>query len=702
MLAEIGHFSLILGFSFALLAALMPVVAVKMKAPYLTRYVWPLSYGAFGSILTSIVLLAVGFATDDFSVAYIAHHSNTQLPIFFKVAAVWGGHEGSFLFWVFSLSGWAALVAACYHNKPEQHVYISRVLAILAALVATLTLFTLLTSNPFERLFPVPLEGRDLNPMLQDVGLIFHPPMLYLGYVGFAVSFAFAVAALTFEKPQWQWAQLSRSWTLSAWVFLTGGIALGSWWAYYELGWGGWWFWDPVENASLLPWLTGTALLHSLIVTAQRRSLVGWSLLLAIFTFSLSLLGTFIVRSGVLTSVHAFAVDPTRGLVLLAILAVMLISALTLYALRCERYLQAMNFELLSREAAFLVGNSLLAVATLTVLLGTFYPMIFQAFGLGSISVGAPYFNSMFVPLSMVTFFVMGLGVLVRLRASAEDFLITRLLAPLSASIIGGVVLSVLFERGVNLVVCGALICALWIILTALQSLILLPSYQKSQHNKRIEAESNTECKLGHDPMYTQNRPRLRQLAMLIAHVGVAVTVIGATLVSNYSHEISRKMGPGDTAILNDFQFDYLETELLIGPNYTAEQANIQLTKLDHFAKNKAMGFIQPQRRHYTVRTMNMSEPGIRWWWNGDVYITLGEKLNATDYAVRIQYKPFVRWLWVGAILMMLGGALSVIARLTMRRKWVAESINASCQTKISAVDVAQLPENQIIWKQNK
>ncbi|MEZ8096866.1 heme lyase CcmF/NrfE family subunit [Photobacterium swingsii] len=696
MLAEIGHFALILGFSFALLAALMPFIAAKMKASYLTRYVWPLSYGAFGSILTSIVLLAVGFAIDDFSVAYIAHHSNTLLPIFFKVAAVWGGHEGSFLFWVFSLSGWAALVAACYRNKPEQHVFISRVLAILAALVATLTLFTLLTSNPFERLFPVPLEGRDLNPMLQDVGLIFHPPMLYLGYVGFAVSFAFAVAALTFEKPQWQWAQLSRSWTLSAWVFLTGGIALGSWWAYYELGWGGWWFWDPVENASLLPWLTGTALLHSLIVTAQRRSLVGWSLLLAIFTFSLSLLGTFIVRSGVLTSVHTFAVDPTRGLVLLAILAVMLISALTLYALRCERYLQAMNFELLSREAAFLVGNSLLAVATLTVLLGTFYPMIFQAFGLGSISVGAPYFNSMFVPLSLVTFFVMGLGVLVRLRASAEDFLITRLLAPLSASIIGGVVLSVLFERGVNLVVCGALICALWIILTALQSLILLPSYQKNAVNKQVE-KTIVEKSLDGLP-----RPRLRQLAMLIAHVGVAVTVIGATLVSNYSHEVSNKMGPGDTVILEDFQFDYIETELLIGANYTAEQANIQITKLGHFSKEQVMGLIQPQRRHYTVRTMNMSEPGIRWWWDGDIYITLGEKLNATDYAVRIQYKPFVRWLWVGAMLMMLGGALSVFARLTVRYKQETERLKTELGSVPSAVEVAQQPENQIIWKQSK
>ncbi|MGF1680035.1 heme lyase CcmF/NrfE family subunit [Photobacterium minamisatsumaniensis] len=634
MLPEVGHFALIIGFVLAILGSTIPVIGLIKKDSYLTRYAWPLSYGAFLFVTLSIVLLGVGFALDDFSVAYIAHHSNTQLPFFFKLAAVWGGHEGSFLFWLFSLAFWAAAVAWVYRHRNE--AFIARVLVTLAILITLFSAFILFASNPFERLFPVPLEGRDLNPMLQDIGLIFHPPMLYLGYVGFAVSFAFAMAALTSKEAQLDWAKWSRSWTLAAWVFLTGGIALGSWWAYYELGWGGWWFWDPVENASLMPWLTGTALLHSLMITQHQRALIGWSLLLAIFTFSLSLLGTFIVRSGLLTSVHAFAVDPTRGIILLSILALILVVSLSLFAVKSAQYFVPAKFGFLSKEAMFMIGNSLFAVSTLTVLLGTFYPLVFQALGLGNISVGAPYFNAMFVPMSFILFIFMGFGVLIRWHSVTMDDLITRTLAPMAASVVLGVALSVLFERGVNLVVCASFITALWIALTALQAFVMRVNKRRSKGLKGIV---------------------WRQAAMVVAHIGVAITIVGAALVSNYDTEISDKMGPGDVVVLDDYTFTYSDTELLIGPNYTAEQANIVMTKDSQF---EAM--IQPQRRHYAVRTMNMSEPGIKWYWHGDIYITLGEKLNRTDYAVRIQYKPYVRWLWLGGLLMMIGGFMAVLS----------------------------------------
>ncbi|MGF1727009.1 heme lyase CcmF/NrfE family subunit [Photobacterium nomapromontoriensis] len=637
MLPEVGHFALILGMVFALGGSIVPVIGLVKKDPYLTGYAWPFSYGAFVFITLSILILGACFATDDFSVTYIAHHSNTQLPFFFKIAAVWGGHEGSFLFWLFSLAGWAALVAWVCRDRDE--AFISRVLVTLSLLVWMFSVFVLLTSNPFERLFPIPFEGRDLNPMLQDIGLIFHPPMLYLGYVGFAVSFAFAIAALTGEQAEESWAKWSRPWTVAAWVFLTGGIGLGSWWAYYELGWGGWWFWDPVENASLMPWLTGTALLHSLMITEQKKALMGWSLLLAIFTFSLSLLGTFIVRSGVLTSVHAFAVDPTRGVALLSILALILTVALGLFALHAGRYIVPAKFGFLSKQAMFMIGNSLLTVATLTVLLGTFYPLIFQALGWGNISVGAPYFNAMFIPMSFVLFMFMGFGVLIRWHRVSIDDLITRALAPMSISIVLGVALSVMFDRGVNLTVCLAFTTALWITLTALQSIYM----------RIVARRAGRTISLW------------KPTAMLLAHAGVAVTIIGAALVSFYNEEISDKMGPGDSVALGEYHFSYLQTDLLVGANFTAEQANIMVTK-----SGKVIAIVTPQRRHYTVRTMNMSEPGIAWFWDGDIYITLGEKLSRTDYAMRIQYKPYVRWIWFGGVLMMLGGAMALV---TVRRQ---------------------------------
>lgn len=636
MIPEIAHFSLILATVLALFGTVIPVLGVVRSRQDWLRYAWPFSYCCFGLIALSTVLLGWGFLLDDFSVRYIAQHSNSQLPMFFKLAAVWGGHEGSLLFWVLALSGWTVAVARCCQERDED--YFARVLVILMLLVFIFGVFVLLASNPFVRMMPAPLEGRDLNPMLQDIGLILHPPMLYLGYVGFAVSFAFATAALTTREPVTQWAVWCRPWTLGAWICLTAGIGLGSWWAYYELGWGGWWFWDPVENASLMPWLTGTALVHALLITAFRQALVGWSLLLAIFTFSLSVLGTFVVRSGVLTSVHAFAVDPARGLALLAILSLILIVALVLFALRAEHYFFPAQFGLCSKEAMVLIGNSLLAVVTLTVLLGTFYPMVFQALGLGNISVGAPYFNAMFIPLSFLVFTVMGFGVLIRWHKLSSEALIVRALAPMSVSVVMGVALSVLFEHGVNLTVCLAFSTALWVSITAVQAMLL-----------RLRARKTKQLKGG----------GIRQLGMVIAHLGVAVSIIGAVLVSHYEEEISGRMGPGDLLSLGHYQFIYDETALLIGPNYTAEQARIQVRK-NHEPDAQILAVITPERRHYSVRTQTMSEPGIHAFWHGDMYISLGEKLNRTDYAVRIQYKPFIRWLWLGGLLMMTGGTLAI------------------------------------------
>ena len=633
MIPEFGHLALILGAVFALLGSVIPLIGFAKKDPHLIRYAWQLSYGAFGSISLSLFLLAYSFAVDDFSVSYIAAHSNSHLPMFFKIAAVWGGHEGSLLFWLFSLVCWSAAIAFVHRHHHQN--YISRVLTVLAMLSAAFALFILLASNPFERLLVVPAEGRDLNPMLQDVGLIFHPPMLYLGYVGFSGVFAFAVAALTMKDINLPWAKWSRPWTLAAWVMLTGGISLGSWWAYYELGWGGWWFWDPVENASLLPWLTGTALLHSLIASEKRKVLFNWSFLLAIFTFCLSLLGTFVVRSGVLTSVHAFAVDPTRGLVLLAILAVALFVALTLYSMRSHQIPIVKLESFISREVLLLAGNSMFAVTTLMVLLGTFYPMIFQALNLGNISVGAPYFNALFAPLCLLSFVFMGLAPLSRWKKTSSSVLKKMVvqLGLLSCGI-GSVVFFLLGAEG-GFITLLALSMAAWIALTGFKSVFI-----------------------------SKGKLSLRQYAMVVAHLGVAVTVVGAALESVYSYETSVKMGPGSVVQFRDLQVEYVDTELLVGPNYTAEKAVIHVT-----SQQKKSVLIQPERRHYSVRTMNMSEPGIAWGWLGDMYITLGEKLSRHEYAVRIQYKAFVRWLWAGSLLMMLGGLMAVLSLVKNKRR---------------------------------
>lgn len=654
MIPELGHFSLIIGLAFAFLLASVPLIGVASKDPYLVRYARPLSYGMFIFILLAVITLAYSFATDDFSVAYVAGHSNSQLPIFFKIAAVWGGHEGSLLFWVFSLSAWTAAVA--FFSKGLEEVFTARVLAILAMITIGFSLFMLLTSNPFERLFPVPMEGRDLNPMLQDVGLIFHPPMLYLGYVGFSVSFAFAIAALMSGRLDSAWARWSRPWTLAAWVFLTGGISLGSWWAYYELGWGGWWFWDPVENASFMPWLVGTALLHSVIVTEKRGAFRNWTVLLSIFAFSLSLLGTFIVRSGVLTSVHSFASDPSRGMFILLLLGLTIGGSLALFAFRASDMKSPARFELKSKETMLLICNVLLTVAAGTVLLGTLYPLLIDALNMGKISVGPPYFNAVFVPIVIVLFGFMGIGPIIRWKRSKAGVLKKQILLPAVVATIVGLAVPFIAGNEFNAWVAFGIGTAVWVALMTLRAGINI-------------------VKL--NGQFDFSRMGRSQLGMILAHLGIAVSIVGATMVSNYSIEKSVRMGPGISQDLAGYTFTYLATKNVMGPNYTAKQGQVEVSKNGEF-----ITLLKPDRRQYNVRTMDMTEAGIDWGLFRDLYVTMGDPINATEYAVRLNYKPFVRWIWFGSIFMMVGGIFAASDKRYRIRNTAKDSLDPNDKTE--------------------
>ena len=656
MIPELGHFSLIIGLAFAFLLASVPLIGVARKDQYLVRYAWPLSYGMFFFIALSVIVLGYSFAVDDFSVAYVAHHSNSQLPIFFKIAAVWGGHEGSLLFWVFALSVWTAAVA--FFSKGLEEVFTARVLSILAMIVIGFSLFMLLTSSPFERLFPIPMEGRDLNPMLQDVGLIFHPPMLYLGYVGFSVSFAFAIAALMGGRLDSAWARWSRPWTLAAWIFLTGGISLGSWWAYYELGWGGWWFWDPVENASFMPWLIGTALLHSVIVTEKRATFRNWTVLLSIFAFSLSLLGTFIVRSGVLTSVHSFAADPSRGMFILLLLGLAIGGSLTLFAFRASDMKSPARFELMSKETMLLVGNILLTVACGTVLLGTLYPLLIDALNMGKISVGPPYFNAVFVPIALVLFAFMGIGPSIRWKRAKAGELKAKLMVPAIVSAVIGIATPFLVDGKFNAWVMFGIGLAVWVTVSTLRA-----AYDIMQSKDGLSL-----ARMGRS-----------QLGMIIAHLGIAVSVVGATMVSNYSIEKSVRMGPGITQELAGYSFHYIETKNVVGPNYTAQQGQVEVTKDGDF-----ITLLKPDRRQYNVRTMDMTEAGIDWGLFRDLYITMGDPISRTEFAVRLNYKPFVRWLWFGSIFMMVGGLFAASDKRYRRAKATESAGEKAKQAKLA------------------
>jgi cytochrome c-type biogenesis protein CcmF len=585
--------------------------------------------------------LVYSFAVNDFSVQYVASHSNSALPLHYRISGAWGGHEGSFLLWCSMLGLWMFAVTLFSAHLPEEMT--ARVLGVLGLLGAGFLAFMLFTSNPFERLFPAPADGRDLNPLLQDPGMVIHPPMLYMGYVGFSVAYAFAVAALLSGKLDAAWARWSRPWTTVAWAFLTLGIALGSGWAYYELGWGGWWFWDPVENASFMPWLIGTALIHSLAVTEKRGAFRSWTVLLAIVAFGLSLLGTFLVRSGVLTSVHAFAVDPARGIFILGLFALMIGGALVLYAWRTARIGLGGEFAPLSRESLLLANNVLLVAAAGAVMLGTLYPLALDAVGGGKISVGPPYFDTVFAPLMAPALFLMGVGPLARWKRASLPELVVLLRWALGVSLAAGLLLPFAFGQW-HALVGFSLALAIWIVVTALLSL----------------------------------RGRLRQTrahyGMMLAHIGVAVFVVGVALVKGYDAEQDANLRPGDTLELGGYVFRLESVRPVNGPNYRAAQARVSVTR-----DGKPVAVLHPERRVYTVQEQTMTEAAIDAGVTRDLYVSLGDPLEGGAWLVKVQVKPFIDWIWGGCLLMALGGLLAASDRryrvaMPARRREAAEA----------------------------
>ncbi len=636
MIPEIGEFALIIALFLSAVLALVPMYGAATVNELWMSYAKPLAKGQFLFMLISFICLGYAFSQDDFSVIYVAQHSNSQMPIQFKLSAIWGGHEGSLLLWAFILSGWTLAVSLFSRSLPLD--MLARVLSVMGIIATGFISFLLVTSSPFLRYLPsFPEDGADLNPLLQDFGLIVHPPMLYMGYVGFSVAFSFAIAALLSGRLDTAWARWSRPWTNIAWAFLGLGITLGSWWAYYELGWGGWWFWDPVENASLMPWLVGTALVHSLAATEKRGVFKSWTLLLAIFAFSLSLLGTFLVRSGVLTSVHAFASDPERGFFILMLLAITMGGSLTLYAFKAPNVKSESNFSWLSREVLLLVNNVFLTVMAVTVLLGTLYPLLIDALGAGKISVGPPYFNAVFVPIMGTMAVAMGISVAVRWRETSTKVVIDKLWLPAAISILCGLIFPFFYGSGFDFRVFIGISVSLWVISTVITEFI----------GKFRNAQSFS-IKLKQLPF--------SYYGMMLAHIGVAVTAIGITLVSTYSEERDIRMAKGDSVELAGYQFIFQGTHAVKGPNYVADQATIEVLESGTFVVT-----LHPEKRRYNVKRNMMTEADIDAGLFRDLYVALGEPLNNGEaWAVRVHYKPYVRWLWLGGILMALGGLLTV------------------------------------------
>ena len=618
--------ALILALCVTLIQGVVPLIGAHYGRREFLVLARPAAQTAFLLLAIAFGTLAWSFYVNDFSVLYVAEHSNSQLPVIYRLGAVWGGHEGSLLLWIFLLGTWTILVAQL--SKALDEFMVARVIGVLGLVSSGLLLFVLTASNPFERLLPAAQDGRSLNPLLQDPGLVFHPPMLYMGYVGFSVAFAFAIASLLSGRLDAAWARWSRPWTTAAWIFLTLGIALGSWWAYYELGWGGWWFWDPVENASFIPWLVGTALLHSLAVTEKRGGFKSWTVLLAITAFSLSLLGTFLVRSGVLTSVHAFATDPRRGIFILIFLSLVVGSSLALYAWRAPKNTLGGKFSLSSRETFILLGNVFLVVAAGSVLLGTLYPLLIDALHLGKISVGPPYFNSVFVPIMVPLLVLMGVGPWTNWKNTDLMSVIKRLWSAGLVAVIAGVAIPLVMGQFTWLAGLGFLL-AFWIIASgALQIL--------------------RQLKLG--------KPTRSFIGMQIAHLGIAVFVIGVTMVGAYQEEKDVRMLAGDTVSVGGYQIQLQGVERVPGPNYQAMRGTFTLSKN---GINQAT--LYPEKRNYFSSTMPMTEAAIDIGLTRDLYVSLGEELGDKAWAVRVYYKPFVDWIWGGCLLMALGGILAMM-----------------------------------------
>ncbi|GMR20189.1 MAG: heme lyase CcmF/NrfE family subunit [Gammaproteobacteria bacterium] len=637
MLPEIGHFALILALCLAIAQSVLPLIGATRNIPSWMLLARPMAYAQCGFLLLAFALLTLSFIKSDFSVLYVAQNSNSALPLPYRISAVWGAHEGSLLLWALMLGLWSAAVARFSRMLPM--AFVARVISVMGMVSTGFLLFMLFTSNPFERLLPAAVEGRDLNPLLQDFGLILHPPMLYMGYVGFSVAFAFAVAALIGGHLDAAWARWSRPWTTVAWLFLTIGIALGSWWAYYELGWGGWWFWDPVENASFMPWLVGTALIHSLAVTEKRGAFTSWTVLLALFAFSLSLLGTFLVRSGVLTSVHAFATDPERGIFILAFLLVVIGGSLSLYAWRGPSMRSGGRFQGFSRETFLLINNVILVVAAASVLLGTLYPLLMDALGLGKISVGPPYFNTVFAPIMLPLVFLIGIGPIVRWKQDDPMSLFKQLrltlVVALGAAVVFVLVATGTLSAGILLVIA----IAFWVIFSAGQNLY-----------KRIQSKNNVWTGIRNTPAAFWG--------MTVAHIGIGVFVIGVTLTSHYSVEKDVRMAPGEAFEIGPYTFKFVDSTSEPGPNYEARRVRIQVLQNDEH-----IAMLTPEKRIYRVQKNPMTEAAIDAGLLRDLYVALGEPLGQNAWSVRLYYKPYIRWIWLGSLIMAAGGVLAASDR---------------------------------------
>ncbi|MBY7731805.1 heme lyase CcmF/NrfE family subunit [Vibrio bathopelagicus] len=645
MIAEIGHFAMILSLGLALLLSVLPLYGAARNNTLLMNSARPLSWGMFGFLAISFFILCYAFYTNDFTIQYVASNSNSQLPWYYRITAVWGAHEGSLLLWVLIQAGWTVAVATFSRGMPQESV--ARVLAIMGLITVGFLLFIIVTSNPFLRTLPFfPVDGRDLNPLLQDPGLIIHPPMLYMGYVGFSVAFSFAIASLMSGRLDTAWARWSRPWTIAAWLFLTVGIALGSWWAYYELGWGGWWFWDPVENASFMPWLAGTALMHSLAVTEKRGTFKAWTVLLAISAFSLSLLGTFLVRSGILVSVHAFASDPARGMFILGFLVFVIGGSLLLFAVKGASVRVRGNFDLVSRENALLGNNILLIAALVVVLVGTLLPLVHKQLGLGSVSIGAPFFDMLFFWLMIPFSFLLGIGPLIRWKRDNLSKLVKPMLISGAFSLgLSALMVALLADRFSGTAFAGW-VMAFWIIF---------------MHGFELHERAT------HRHTFLKGLTKLPRShwAMMCGHIGLAVTVIGIAMVQNYSIERDVRLAPGESYQLEEYSFLFTGVRDKDGPNYDGYIADFEITK-----EGKYINTLHAEKRFYTTAKSMMTEAAIDRGVTRDLYIAMGERLDDNkSWAVRIYYKPFVRWIWAGSLIMSIGGVIAISDRRYRFRK---------------------------------
>ncbi|WP_312064007.1 heme lyase CcmF/NrfE family subunit [Pantoea septica] len=649
MMPEVGSFLLCLALGVALLLSVYPLWGAVRQDARLMGLARPLASGLFLCIAGAFLVLVHAFVVNDFTVGYVAANSNTLLPVYYRIAATWGAHEGSLLLWVLLLSSWTLLVAIFSRGMPQDAL--ARVLAVMGMINLGFLLFIILTSNPFTRTLPdFPIDGRDLNPMLQDIGLIFHPPLLYMGYVGFSVAFAFAIASLMAGRLDTAWARWSRPWTTAAWVFLTIGIVLGSAWAYYELGWGGWWFWDPVENASFMPWLVGTALMHSLAVTEKRGTFKAWTVLLAITAFSLSLLGTFLVRSGVLVSVHSFASDPARGMFILAFLVIVIGSSLLLYAIKGGQVRSRVQNDTWSRESFLLGNNVLLIAAMLVVLLGTLLPLVHKQLGFGSISVGEPFFNTMFSWLMAPFALMLGIGPLVRWRRDEPQKLWKRLALALVVTLASAILLPWLLQDRIEAMTVVGLLMSVWILVLTLMEL-----HERATHR--------------HSFFRGLRHLSRSHWGMVLGHIGVGVTVIGIAFSTQYSVERDVRMKAGDSIDIHSYHFVFRDVHNLQGPNYSGGVGIIDVSR-----DGKPEAVLHAEKRFYTAARTMMTEAAIDGGFTRDLYAALGEELDNGSWAVRIYYKPFVRWIWFGGVFMAVGGLLCLLdPRYRSRKKAARE-----------------------------